>query len=108
MFEIFQSEKNGKYYFRLKAANGEIVLTSQAYADKASSEKGVASVQANAANRQNFEESQATDGKTFFNLKASNGQVIGTSQMYASKEGMNKGIESVFHNGGSQDVHFVA
>ncbi|MCA9197266.1 MAG: YegP family protein [Planctomycetales bacterium] len=108
MFEIFQSEKNGKYYFRLKAANGEIVLTSQAYADKASCEKGVASVQSNAANRQNFEESQSTDGKTFFNLKASNGQVIGTSQMYASKEGMNKGIESVINNGGSQDVHFVA
>nr|WP_275423072.1 YegP family protein [Leisingera sp. MMG026] len=33
-----------------------------------------------------------------FNLKATNGQVIGTSQSYASASGRNNGIESVKKN----------
>ena len=107
MFEIFKSEKTDKYYFRLKAANGEIILTSQAYVDKANCEKGVASVQANSGMREKFVENVANDGKLFFNLVAANGQVIGTSQMYAAKDGMNKGIESVMSNGPTAQVHHV-
>ncbi|MGD1979525.1 MAG: YegP family protein, partial [Akkermansiaceae bacterium] len=34
MYELFKSEKTGKFHFRLKAGNGEIILQSQAYADK--------------------------------------------------------------------------
>ena len=38
------------------------------------------------------------NGKTFFNLKATNGQVIGASQMYASEATMKAGIASVMKN----------
>jgi uncharacterized protein YegP (UPF0339 family) len=38
----------GKFLFRLKAANGEIIATGEAYESKASAEKGIASVQKNA------------------------------------------------------------
>ena len=34
MFELFQSENNQKYYFNLKAKNGQVILSSQGYADK--------------------------------------------------------------------------
>ena len=44
------------------------------------------------------ETKEAKNGKWHFNLKASNGQVIGSSQMYASKSGMQNGIKSVMKN----------
>ena len=47
-FEIFK-DKNGKFRFRLKAANGEIIATSEAYETKQGCEKGIASVVENAA-----------------------------------------------------------
>ena len=38
------TDAGGKYRFRLKASNGEIVAASQAYADKASCLKGIRSI----------------------------------------------------------------
>jgi uncharacterized protein YegP (UPF0339 family) len=40
--------KDGKFYFALKAGNGEVILQSQGYASKASCAKGIESVRANA------------------------------------------------------------
>ena len=42
-----------------------------------------------------------TSGKYHFSLVASNGQVIGTSQSYSSKDSCHTGIESVKKNAGS-------
>ena len=47
-FDVHQ-EKSGKYRFSLKAANGEIIGQSQAYASEASCRKGIASVKKNSA-----------------------------------------------------------
>lgn len=98
MFEIYQSEKTGKYHFRQKAANGEIILTGQAYKDKAGCQNGVESVKKNGGDAANFEIKDSNDGKQYFVLKASNGQVIGQSQMYKSESGLKNGIASVGKN----------
>jgi len=42
-----------------------------------------------------FELKKAANGEYHFNLKASNGQVIAQSQMYASKATAMNGIDSV-------------
>ena len=42
-----------------------------------------------------FELKTGTNGQYHFVLKASNGQVIASSQMYKTREGALKGIESV-------------
>jgi uncharacterized protein YegP (UPF0339 family) len=47
-FEIYQ-DKGGKFRFRLKAGNGEIVAVGEAYESKASAKNGVESVKKNAA-----------------------------------------------------------
>ncbi len=94
-FEIFQSEKDGKYYWRLKAANGQVILTSQGYASKASAKNGIESVKKNCADDANFLRKESSNGKHFFSLIAANKQVIGQSQMYADKGGMENGIDSV-------------
>ena len=45
-----------------------------------------------------FEIKSTSSGKTMFNLKAGNGQVILTSQSYASMDGCKNGIDSVRTN----------
>ncbi|MCB0585388.1 MAG: YegP family protein [Phaeodactylibacter sp.] len=98
MFEIFKSEKGDKFYFRLKAKNGQVILSSQGYATKASAKNGVESVMKNAGNDDLYERKEAANGKFHFNLLASNKQVIGSSQMYASKASMENGINSIKSN----------
>ncbi len=46
----------------------------------------------------------AKNGKPYFNLKAANHQIIGTSQFYASEASRDKGIESVKTNGSSATI----
>lgn len=101
MFEIYQSEKTEKYHFRLKAGNGEIILTGQAYKDKSGCENGVASVAKNGTDESKFEIKDSSDGKQYFVLKASNGQIIGQSQMYKSESGLKNGIASIGKNCGA-------
>jgi uncharacterized protein len=47
-FEIYK-DKGGKFRFRLKASNGEIIAVGEAYESKASAKNGIESVQKNAA-----------------------------------------------------------
>ena len=46
-FEVYK-DKAGKFRFRLKASNGQVVAVGEAYETKASAMKGVQSVQKNA------------------------------------------------------------
>jgi uncharacterized protein YegP (UPF0339 family) len=47
-FEIY-NDKAGKFRFRLKASNGQIIASSEAYESRAAAENGVKSVQSHAA-----------------------------------------------------------
>lgn len=90
--------KNGEYQFNLKATNGQVILTSEGYTTKAACLNGVESVKKNAPVEARYEVKVAKNGKPFFNLKATNGQVIGASQMYSSERSMKNGIASVMNN----------
>ena len=90
--------KNGEFQFNLKATNGQVILSSEGYTTRTACLNGIESVKKNAVKESNFEIKEAKNGKPFFNLKASNGQVIGSSQMYASPVTMKQGIASVMKN----------
>ena len=94
-FEIFQSEANQKYYFRLKAKNGQIILASNAYETKAEAEAAIAAVQARCGDDSNFETKEGANEKWYFTLKGADGKSIGKSQGYASTSTMKNGIASV-------------
>merc|ERR1719206_431430 len=72
-FELFKSDKNDEFYFRLKASNGEIILASEGYKAKAGAENGISSVRENAANPERFEKRDNKNGVPYFVLKAGNG-----------------------------------
>lgn len=96
-FEI-TTRKNGEYQFNLKAGNGQTILTSEGYAAKTGCENGIESVRKNAQDDSKYDRKTSANGKAYFNLKASNGQIIGTSEMYESEEARDSGIASVKTN----------
>jgi hypothetical protein len=95
---VISKRKNGEFQFNLLAGNGEIILTSEGYASKPSCLNGVKSVMKNAGEVKRFESKVAKNGKFHFNLKATNGQVIGSSEMYESQSTCENGITSVKKN----------
>ena len=102
-YELNKS-KDGQFRFVLKAGNGEIILTSELYRSLSSAKKGIASVQKNSGNDKRFVQKTSSNGKPYFNLRAGNHQVIGTSEMYSSESACANGIASVKSNGSSQTV----
>ncbi|MEO1245184.1 MAG: YegP family protein [Pseudomonadota bacterium] len=93
-FEIYK-DKAGEFRFRLKAANGQNILSSEGYGKKASCTNGIESVRKNSQVPERFEKKQTRSGKYTFCLNASNGQVIGNSQTYKSSSGCSNGMKSV-------------
>lgn len=95
---VIKTGKDGQFYFNLHAGNGEIILSSEGYTTKPSCKNGIASVKKNAADATKFEKAVSKNGKSYFNLKAGNHQVIGKSEMYESEKACNNGIASVKKN----------
>lgn len=93
-FEVYK-DKAGEYRFRLKASNGQVVLSSEGYSSKAGVLNGAESVRTNSANLESFERTTTSSGQFRFNLRAKNGQVIGTSQSYTTEASRDAGIEAV-------------
>ena len=102
-FEI-QANDQGQTSFVLKASNGEVILRSETYESKSSAKNGIASVQKNSPDAKRFERKVSKNGKWFFNLKAGNHQVIGTSQMYQTEASRDAGIVSVSKNGSTTTI----
>ena len=95
---VITKRTNGDFQFNLKAGNGQVILTSQGYAAKAGCENGIESVRKNSADDARFERKTSSNDKDYFNLTATNGQIIGSSEMYESTAAMENGIESVKKN----------
>jgi len=93
-FETFEGF-DGKFHFNLVAGNGQNVLRSQGYTRLSSAKDGVAAVLANGASTASFDVLQAASGDYYFNLKAANGEIIGTSELYASKSNATRGASTV-------------
>ena len=96
-FEIFK-DKKGEFRFRLKAGNGQIILASEGYKQKASAKNGIESVRKNSQDDSKFERKETKAGNFRFNLLAGNKQVIGTSESYKSASSRDNGIASVGKN----------
>ncbi|MDN3676281.1 YegP family protein [Flavobacterium paronense] len=95
---VITKRTNGDFQFTLKATNGERILTSEGYATKAGCENGIDSVRTNVLNVARYERKVAVNGNYYFNLRAANGEIIGTSELYESTAGRDNGIEAVKNN----------
>ncbi|SHM36830.1 YegP family protein [Flavobacterium saccharophilum] len=95
---VITKRANGEFQFNLKAGNGQTILTSEGYTTKAACLNGIESVKTNSQDDSKFDKKESSNGKPYFNLKASNGQIIGASEMYESTAARDNGVESVKTN----------
>jgi len=102
-FEIYK-DKAGEFRFRLKASNGQTILASEGYKQRRGVENGIESVRKNASDDERYERKKTKSGKHMFNLKAGNGQVIGTSESYNSNAACENGVASVKKNAANAKV----
>ena len=102
-FEI-KKAKSGQFYFNLKSANGQTILSSEMYKAKKSAENGIESVKKNSALDERYSRKESKKGQPYFVLLAANNQVIGQSEMYSSVYAMENGILSVKKNGPGASV----
>ena len=106
-------ETNTGYVFNLKAGNGEVIATSQVYKALKTCKSGIESVKKNAViaatenqtvegfekqKNPKFEVYADKAGEIRFRLKATNGQVIASSEGYKSMKSCLNGIASVKKN----------
>ena len=97
-------KSSDQFKFNLKADNHETILTSERYVTKAGAQGGIASCQENSPIDARYDRLSARDGKPYFNLKAANGQVIGTSETYNSTAAREAGIGSCKVNGPTKTI----
>ena len=90
-----QKASNDLYYFRLRANNGQVLLASEGYSSKAGCLNGVNAVRSIGKVDDRYERKTSTNGKYYFRLKASNGQIIGTSEMYEVVTARDNAISTV-------------
>ena len=115
---IVKETKTG-FKFDLKASNGEVIATSEVYSAEKSCLNGIESVKKNAPiagiedqTAEGFEQIKHpkfevyTDkaGEFRFRLKATNGEIIATSEGYKAKKSCLNGIESVKKNAPDAEI----
>ena len=112
---IIRQNVEGKIDYILRAEDGRIILQSKAYSSDNACRKGIASVTKNSrtshledhavegivkeVKHPKYELYQAQDGGSYFQLKASNGQIVGISEVYKSKEECLEGIAELRKQG---------
>ena len=101
---ILKSSTDDRFHFNLTAKNGQVILSSQLYTTKSNAINGIVSVQINSTKEERYAREKSSNGQFYFNLNASNGQVIGTSEMYTTAEMRDNGIESVKQNGHTLEI----
>lgn len=106
------------YKFDLRAANGQIIATSEVYDTRSACLKGIESVRKNALfagvedltengrplPHPKFELYPDKAGRYRFRLKARNGKIIAVSEGYVSKAGCENGIQSVRENAPDAEI----
>lgn len=98
-FETFESRKDGKFYFHLRAKNGEIVFRSQGYRTKDGAERGMLAVRRLGEVESNYEVLPAgRDGQAYFRLKSGQQivpQIVGRGEVYETMSGARTGVQTM-------------
>lgn len=106
-FEVYQSGKKNEFRFRLKADNGQTILSSEGYTSKSSCLKGIESVRKNSNDPKRFTKAKTPSNLFRFSITAANNQIIGISQNYKTESGRDNGVESVKRNAEKAEIKEV-
>jgi len=88
-------DAGGQWYFNLYAKNGALVLRSERYTTEAGALNGIFSVADNGTAKARYLVKAGAGGSYYFVLTATNGQIIGTSESYATKQNAERARDAV-------------
>jgi uncharacterized protein YegP (UPF0339 family) len=77
--------ESGQFRFNVFARNGQIILSSEQYTTEAAAFNGAMAVQTEGQKATAYTLKQNVSGGYYFNVKAANGEIVGTSQQYTTK-----------------------
>ena len=98
------AQKGGKFVYCLKTTIGQVMFTSPEFGTKAEALAAIEQCRASTPNESQFELKKLPTQALFFVLKSSDGQVLGTSELYGTNDWRAKGIATVKSMGPSADL----
>jgi uncharacterized protein YegP (UPF0339 family) len=93
-FQIIRGE-NEKYYFRLRTADGEIVLHSDGFRVRDGAQKSIELIKLSVYHEERFKRKISLDGRYYFDILSMEKNILGTSKMYDTIQGCDKAINLV-------------
>lgn len=81
-----KSEAASPFSFTFSNKDDKVLIKSESYKQKTSAKNGIESVRKNCLLDERYEMKTAKNGKLYFNIKASNGQIVGTSAFFSNEE----------------------
>ena len=87
-----KSEASEPFTFRFMSED-KVLIKSENYKAKKSALNGIESVKTNSQVDKRYELKESKNGKFFFNIKATNGQVVGTSSLFATEDERTEAME---------------
>lgn len=82
IIKLKKSETKEPFSFTFVDDKGKLILKSENYKQRSSAVNGIESVRKNSQVDKRYELKESSNGKYFFNVKATNGQIVGTSTMF--------------------------
>ena len=92
---VVKRASSGAAVFTYEDSTHRVILQSQRYATAGAARGGIDSIRVNAVDDQRYERLIARSGHPYFNLKAANGEIIGTSVMFSSPQERHEAIEAM-------------
>lgn len=93
-FEV-KIDAGGKHMFNLRAANGQVMLTSERYESLAAVLNGAFSVAEHGVTAARYDVRPVAGGGYYLNLTATNGQTIATSEIYSTQASAERARDAV-------------
>lgn len=113
-FQIFQSAENDRWYWRLRAENGEIILKtaqSNGFPQVQQAKEDVSdtrdAIKLQHRGKQSIERKFDVQDKPYFHIVDQDGDILAVSESYSSVGARAKGIDSVLLNAPSADIEIL-
>jgi uncharacterized protein len=92
---ITYRNRKGRYFFVLRSSNDEILLSSYTYLYRIACMQAIGKVRQASIHKQNYQEGTATNGEYFFVLREADGELLATSEFFATTAWMQFAKEAV-------------
>jgi Uncharacterized conserved protein len=92
---VIKTGKHHQFFFDLKADNGEVIITSDAFHTKAACNSGIEALKAVVRDDNKFERMKAATEHYYFIIKGANGKQIAKSVLFPTPAERNAAIKSI-------------